>query len=139
MSAIATAPSFDLQGVDGRDHSLAEYSSSAVLVLIQSCNHCPYVLAWEGRINDLARAYADRGVSIVAVNSNDAEAYPVDSFDAMVEHAREAGYVFDYLHDASQEVARRSDRSERPRRSSTTASGASCTTAPSTTTATRTR
>jgi len=106
MSAIATAPSFDLRGVDGRDHSLAAYSSAAVLVLVQSCNHCPYVLAWEGRINDLARAYADRGVSVVAINSNDAEAYPVDSFDAMVEHAREAGYVFDYLHDASQDVAR---------------------------------
>jgi peroxiredoxin len=106
MSAIATAPSFELPGVDGRDHSLAEYASSAVLVLIQSCNHCPYVLAWEDRINDLARAYAHRGVSIVAINSNDAEAYPVDSFDAMVEHAREAGYVFDYLYDASQDVAR---------------------------------
>jgi len=106
MSAIATAPAFDLQGVDGRNHSLAEYSSSAVLVLIQSCNHCPYVLAWEGRINNLARAYANRGVSIVAINSNDAEAYPIDSFDAMVDHAREAGYVFDYLHDASQDVAR---------------------------------
>lgn len=106
MSAIATAPSFDLPGVDGRDHSLAEYASSTVLVLIQSCNHCPYVLAWEGRINDLARAYADRGVSVVAFNSNDADAYPGDSFAAMVEHAREAGYVFDYLYDASQDLAR---------------------------------
>ena len=92
--------------MDGRDHSLDEYASSAVLVLVQSCNHCPYVLAWEGRINDLARAYVDHGVSIVAINSNDADAYPSDSFDAMVEHARTAGYVFDYLYDASQDVAR---------------------------------
>ena len=98
--------------MDGRDHSLAEYASSSVLVLIQSCNHCPYVLAWEDRINDLARAYAHRGVSIVMC-SNDAEAYPVDSFDAMVEHAREAGYVFDYLYDASQGVARQLDPSGR--------------------------
>ncbi len=106
MSATATTPTFDLPGVDGRNHSLEEYADAPVLVLVQSCNHCPYVLAWEGRINDLQRRYADRGVRIVAINSNDAEAYPGDSFDAMVEHARGAGYEFDYLHDASQEIAR---------------------------------
>ena len=106
MSAITTAPTFDLPGVDGRNHSLEEYADAQVLVLVQSCNHCPYVLAWEGRINDLQREYADRGVRIVAINSNDAEAYPGDSFDAMVEHAREAGYVIDYLHDESQDVMR---------------------------------
>jgi peroxiredoxin len=106
VSAIATAPTFDLPGVDGRNHSLEEYTDAQVLVLVQSCNHCPYVLAWEGRINDLQREYAERGVRIVAINSNDAEAYPGDSFDAMVEHAREAGYVFDYLHDESQDIMR---------------------------------
>ncbi len=106
MSVIETAPTFTLPGVDGREHSLDEYAGAQVLVLVQSCNHCPYVLAWEGRIDALAREYADRGVRIVAVNSNDAEAYPADSFDAMVEHAREAGYSFDYLYDESQELAR---------------------------------
>ena len=106
MSVIETAPTFTLPGVDGREHSLDEYADAQVLVLVQSCNHCPYVLAWEGRIDALAREYADRGVRIVAVNSNDAEAYPADSFDAMVEHAREAGYSFDYLYDESQELAR---------------------------------
>jgi len=106
MSVIETAPAFDLPGVDGRNHSLDEYAHAPVLVLIQSCNHCPYVLAWEERINALAREYADRGVRVVAISSNDAEAYPADSFEAMVEHAREAGYVFDYLYDESQEVAR---------------------------------
>jgi peroxiredoxin len=106
VSAIATAPTFDLPGVDGRNHSLEEYADAPVLVLVQSCNHCPYVLAWEGRINDLQREYADRGVRIVAISSNDAEAYPADSFDAMVEHARDAGYEFDYLYDESQDVMR---------------------------------
>ncbi|GIU94363.1 MAG: thioredoxin family protein [Gaiellaceae bacterium] len=107
MSVIErTAPVFDLPGVDGRNHTLEEYADAPVLVLIQSCNHCPYVLAWEDRINDLAREYAERGVKFVAINSNDAEAYPQDSFEAMVDHAREAGYVFDYLYDESQEVAR---------------------------------
>lgn len=106
MTVIETAPTFDLPGIDGRRHSLEEYSDAPVLVLVQSCNHCPYVLAWEGRINALQREYADRGVRIVAINSNDAVAYPTDSFDAMVEHAREADYAFDYLHDESQAVAK---------------------------------
>jgi peroxiredoxin len=106
MSVIETAPAFDLPGVDGRNHTLEEYEDAPVLVIVQSCNHCPYVLAWEGRINSLAGEYADRGVRIVAVSSNDAVAYPADSFEAMVEHARGAGYVFDYLYDESQDVAR---------------------------------
>ncbi len=106
MSVVQTAPDFELPGVDGRTHSLEEYADAPVLVLVQSCNHCPYVLAWEGRINALQREYADRGVRIVAISSNDVEAYPADSFERMVEHAREAGYEFDYLYDESQEVAR---------------------------------
>jgi peroxiredoxin len=106
VSATTTAPSFDLPGVDGRTHTLEEYADAAVLVLVQSCNHCPYVIAWEGRINDLQREFRDRGVSIVAISSNDAEEYPADSFEAMIEHARDAGYAFDYLYDESQEVAR---------------------------------
>jgi peroxiredoxin len=106
VSVIEIAPAFDLPGVDGRTHSLAEYADASVLVLVQSCNHCPYVLAWEGRINALQREYGDRGVRIVAINSNDAAAYPADSFERMIEHARDAGYVFDYLYDESQELAR---------------------------------
>jgi peroxiredoxin len=106
VSVIETAPAFDLPGVDGRNHSLAEYADAPVLVLVQSCNHCPYVLAWEERINELQRQYGERGVRIVAISSNDADAYPADSFEAMVEHAREAAYVIDYLYDESQIVAR---------------------------------
>jgi peroxiredoxin len=106
VSVIETAPAFDLPGVDGRNHSLEEYADAAVLVLVQSCNHCPYVLAWEGRINALQREYADRDVRIVAINSNDVRTHPVDSFENMVEHARESGYAFDYVHDESQEIAR---------------------------------
>jgi len=106
MSVIETAPTFDLPGVDGRNHALEEYADAPVLVLVQSCNHCPYVLAWEGRINALQREFADRGVRIVAINSNDAATHPTDSFESMVEHARESGYTFDYVQDESQEIAR---------------------------------
>jgi len=106
VSATTIAPSFDLPGVDGRNHTLDEYADAPVLVLVQSCNHCPYVLAWEGRINGLQRDFADRGVRIVAINSNDVISHPTDSFDAMVEHAQESAYVFDYLRDETQEIAR---------------------------------
>ena len=70
------APDFTLPGVDGRDHSLGDYADAELLVLVQSCNHCPYVLAWEDRINAIQRDYADRGVQVVAVCSNDAAIRP---------------------------------------------------------------
>jgi peroxiredoxin len=99
------APEFTLEGVDHAEHSLASYDDAEVLVLIQSCNHCPYVLAWEGRMSAIQRDCADRGVVLVAINSNDAERYPGDSFAAMVAHAKEEGFPFDYLYDPEQLVA----------------------------------
>jgi len=102
----AEAPPFELPGVDGSTHTLDEYADDGVLVLVQSCNHCPYVQAWEGRLKSIQTEYEDRGVRIVAISSNDAEAYPEDSFDAMKQRATEEGFNFDYLYDESQEIAR---------------------------------
>jgi peroxiredoxin len=100
------APAFDLPGVDGRNHSLGDYTAADVLVLIQSCNHCPYVQAWEGRMKQIQSDYSDRGVRLVAISSNDADAYPEDSFDEMRKRAERMGFNFDYLYDESQDVAR---------------------------------
>jgi peroxiredoxin len=100
------APLFALPGVDGREHSLEDYAGSEALVLVQSCNHCPYVLAWEGRMIAIQRDYAGRGVSLVAVNSNDASRYAVDSFDEMRARSEREGFGFDYLHDEDQSLAR---------------------------------
>jgi peroxiredoxin len=100
------APDFDLPGVDGAHHRLGDYADRQALVLIQSCNHCPFVQAWENRINAVARDYADRGVAVVAVCSNDAEAFPEDSFEEMVKRAEEKKFAFDYLHDEEQRLAR---------------------------------
>jgi peroxiredoxin len=105
MSSTA-APAFVLPGVDGRDHGLDDYADATALVLIQSCNHCPYVRAWEGRMDAIQRDYADRGVRVVAINSNDAATHPGDSFEAMVERAEGEGFAFDYLHDEEQSIAR---------------------------------
>ena len=105
-TAIAqTAPPFALPGVDGSDHSLDDYRDASVLVLVQSCNHCPYAQAWEGRINAVQRDYADRGVRVVAISSNDVASHPEDSFEEMQRRSRAQGFTFDYLYDESQEVA----------------------------------
>ena len=107
MSAVlgAEAPQFDLPGVDGQSHSLDSYADANVLVLVQSCNHCPYVQAWEGRLSAIASDYADRGVRVVAVNSNDAISHPEDSFEEMQKRSREQGFTFEYLYDEPQAVA----------------------------------
>ena len=101
-----TAPDFTLPGTDGKTHSLADYADKPILVLVQSCNHCPYVQAYEDRIIALQSEFADRGVKVVAINSNDTVSYPADSFDRMVERAQLKNFNFDYLHDKSQAVAR---------------------------------
>ncbi len=106
LALASEAPPFDLPGVDGADHSLDDYAEAAVLAVVWSCNHCPYVLAWERRMNAIQRDYADRGFRLVAINSNDAERYPADSFEAMKEHASDSGLLFDYLYDEDQSVAR---------------------------------
>ena len=99
-------PQFDLPGVDGQNHSLDSYADAEALVLVQSCNHCPYVQAWEDRLSAIATDYAGRGVRVVAVNSNDAEHYPEDSFEEMQARASARGFTFDYLYDEPQGVAR---------------------------------
>jgi peroxiredoxin len=105
--AIAqTAPSFSLPGVDGHDHSLDDYRDARALVLVQSCNHCPYVQAWEERLIAIQRDYAERGARIVAISSNDATSHPEDSFEQMQVRAREQHFNFDYLYDESQSIAR---------------------------------
>jgi peroxiredoxin len=106
LGAGAPAPDFrDLPGVDGRRHSLADFRDKPVLVVMFSCNHCPYVQAFEDRMVAVQRDYAARGVQLVAINSNDEAAYPNDSFAHMVERAQAKGFNFPYLRDAGQQVA----------------------------------
>jgi peroxiredoxin len=100
------APIFELPGVDGHDHSLDEYGDATLLVLVRSCNHCPYVLAWEDRLMAIARDYAHQGVRVAAVNSNDVSRYPEDSFEQMKARAEKRDFPFDYLLDEDQAVAR---------------------------------
>jgi peroxiredoxin len=100
----AKAPDFDLPGADGKGHSLASFAEKSVLVVIFSCNHCPYVKDYEGRMVAIQGDYAARGVQLVAINSNDEKAYPEDSFPEMVKRAKSKGFNFPYLRDESQKV-----------------------------------
>ncbi|HEY8778862.1 MAG TPA: thioredoxin family protein [Solirubrobacterales bacterium] len=101
------APSFELPNVDGEAQSLGEPGAAPATVVYWTCNHCPYALAWHDRLLDVARDYADRGVRVLAVNSNDAERYPQDGPQAMRERVQaEGGWPNPYLFDESQDIAR---------------------------------
>jgi len=101
------APDFkNLPGTDGKKYSLSDFSKDNVLVVIFSCNHCPYVQAYEGRIMALQKEFKDKGAQFVAINSNDDVGYPDDSFENMVKRAEEKNFNFPYLRDATQEVAK---------------------------------
>jgi hypothetical protein len=79
-----------------------------------TCNHCPYAIAWHDRIMQVARDYADRGVRFAAINANDADRYPRDSYDAMRARVATDPWPMPYLHDATQEVARAYDARTTP-------------------------
>jgi peroxiredoxin len=100
----ATAPDFDLPATDGKRYSLSSFADKPVLVVIFTCNHCPYVKDYEGRMVAIQKDHAGRGVQFVAINSNDAKSYPEDGFDEMVKRAKERSFNFPYLRDEAQIV-----------------------------------
>jgi peroxiredoxin len=99
------APPFELPDTAGGRHALPDGDGATVVVF--TCNHCPYALAWHDRLADVARDFEGRGVRVLAINPNDAERYPRDSFDAMRERVQhDGGWPMPYLRDESQAVAR---------------------------------
>jgi peroxiredoxin len=107
------APLFTLPDTKGRDVSFPDSGGPNVVVF--TCNHCPYALAWHDRLLAVASDYAQRGVLTVLINPNDADRYPRDSFEAMQERVdREGPWPAPYLRDESQEVARAYDAKTTP-------------------------
>jgi peroxiredoxin len=100
-----TVPDFTLPDTGGADVPLRAGGAAATVVVF-TCNHCPYALAWHGRINDVAREYAGRGVRTLQICSNDGERYPRDAPDAMRARVDAGEFAGPYLHDETQEVAR---------------------------------
>ncbi len=100
------APEFRLPDLSGKIISLADFKGAPALLVIFMCNHCPYVKHIRAGLARLARDYQPRGVAVIGINSNDVASYPADSPAKMAEEAAAVGYVFPYLYDASQAVAK---------------------------------
>jgi peroxiredoxin len=99
------APDFDLPDpVSGNSVRLLDYQHKPLLVVF-SCNHCPYVLHLLQSFSEYAREIQQQGLSVVMINANDIENYPQDSPQKMIELAQQHGFDFPYLYDASQQVA----------------------------------
>lgn len=99
-----TAPDFKLRNVDGKMVSLADYPQAKGFIVIFTCNHCPFSVAYEDRIIELQKTFGPQGYPVIAVNPNDPAAQPEDSYDLMVTRAKEKSFNFPYLFDEGQKV-----------------------------------
>jgi peroxiredoxin len=101
-----SAPDFRLTSFDGKVTALADFADARGLVVAFICNHCPFVKHIRNEFAQFAREYQPRGIAVVAINSNDIQAYPADGPEGMASEASSAGYTFPYLLDETQDVAR---------------------------------
>ncbi len=99
-------PELTLTDTEGETHELPAADASPATVLVQTCNHCPYVIAWNPRLRAVAEEYAPRGVRFLMLSSNDAERYPADSPERMAQFVRDHEWPIPYAYDESQEAAR---------------------------------
>jgi peroxiredoxin len=101
-----SAPGFNLPDTNGKLVSLADFKNASALLVVFMCNHCPYVIHIRAGLAQLANDYAAKNVTIAGINSNDAKNYPDDSPAKMKDEVKSAGYIFPYLYDESQAVAK---------------------------------
>ncbi|MHA7058312.1 thioredoxin family protein [Aquimarina sp. M1] len=99
-----TATDFKLKNIDDTMVSLADYKDAKGFIVIFTCNHCPYSVAYEDRIIALHKAFKSKGYPVIAINPNNPKAYPTDSFDNMKIRAKEKGFTFPYLFDDGQKI-----------------------------------
>lgn len=101
-----TARDFKLKNVDGKMYSLSGIETTKGYIVVFTCNNCPYAVAYQDRLIELHNRYAPLGYPVVAINPNDKEVSPNDSFELMQKRAKEKSYPFAYLYDETQEIAR---------------------------------
>lgn len=104
LKAGDTAPDFKLKNVDGKDVSFASFPKAKGYIVVFTCNTCPYAVAYEQRIIDLDNKFRPQGYPVIAINPNDPEAQPDDTFAKMQDLAKQKKYPFPYLFDAGQKV-----------------------------------
>ncbi len=97
---------FKLKNIDDSFVSLKDFDSAKGFIVIFTCNHCPYAVAYEDRIIALDKKFKQKGYPVIAINPNDPVAYPSDSFEKMKERANDKGFTFPYLLDETQEIAK---------------------------------
>ena len=100
-----TARDFKLKDVGGKMVSMADDKDAKGFIVIFTCNHCPYSVAYEDRIIDLHKTFAPKGYPVIAINPNDPARQPEDSYENMQVRAKEKKFTFPYLLDATQEIA----------------------------------
>jgi peroxiredoxin len=105
-SVGSVARDFSLKNIDGKMVSLKNYADAKGFIVIFTCNHCPYAKAYEDRIIALHKAYAPQGYPVIAINPNDPKVQPQDSFENMVQRAKDKGFPFPYVFDETQEIAK---------------------------------
>lgn len=98
------ATDFELKNIDDSMVSLSDYKDAKGFIVIFTCNHCPYSVAYEDRIIDLDKKFKEKGYPVIAINPNNPNSYPDDSFEKMKERAEEKGFTFPYLLDAEQKI-----------------------------------
>ena len=98
------ATDFNLKSVDGKNYSMSDYKNAKGYIVVFTCNHCPFAVKYEDRINDLAKKYKSKGYVLLAINPNDPVAQPEDSYELMKVRAKEKGFVFPYLFDEGQKI-----------------------------------
>ena len=103
-----------LRNIDGKDVTIAGAAGKKGTLVLFICNHCPWVKAWQGRIAEVGKAAAAKGIGVIAINSNDPAAYPEDAYDQMVQRAKDVGYTFAYAVDGTSSVARAFGASHTP-------------------------
>ncbi len=96
---------FELENIDQKMISLYNYDDATKgAIVIFTCNHCPYAKAYEERIIELDEIFRQQGYPVIAINPNDPDLVPEDSYEKMVERAKEKGFPFPYLYDETQEI-----------------------------------
>jgi peroxiredoxin len=98
------ATDFKLKNVDGSYVSLADFDEANGFIVIFTCNHCPYAIAYEDRIIAIDKKYKEKGYPVIAINPNDPEVQPEDSFEKMKVRAKEKDFTFPYLFDEGQKI-----------------------------------